>query len=255
MFGFVFIFTHLLFSSKTECCMKSLVFMVIALLFSVSMFGQLNKTHREPRPYDKNIWKEPIYKKAKYILGLDSRFSVVEKNSTNFYGLRTGVEINGRLRTGLGFYITNKPVHATNQIWNKHPDQLFASATRFYYFAFFAEYVALRKKHFEIALPNYIGYGWANEKFYAIPSADYMGKQRERLWLLEVSMLVTYRACRWVGIGVGFGYRGILNKNPLLKASYNGPITLFRLKCYLIEFYRTFEKKYRANKGLAPKLY
>ena len=216
---------------------------------------QVPKPIYTPTPYTKNTWKHPNYNKPKFILGLDSRFSVVEKNSTHFFGVRTGVELKGRIRFGVGLYYTNKPIQARGQYYIAYPNEIFNSSIRFYYAAIFAEYVPLHKKHFEIAIPHYLGFGWANERFYSTIGHKLMGKQRDAVTLLEVSVLVTYRACRWFGVGLGFGYRGVLNKNELLKASYNGPITLLRFKIYLIEIYRMMDTQIRQDKGLPAKLY
>ena len=204
--------------------------------------------------YNKNSWKNPTFKKYKFIFGFDNRNSLIEQNSTSFMGFRAGAEINMRGRIGVGFYFTNKGVYAQNQHWTKYPDQLFNSKTKFYYFSLFGEYIALRKIRWEISFPSHIGVGWANERYYKLPQTNFFGKDRHIIGLMELSALVSFRTCRWFGLGLGFGYRLILNKNEVLRNSYNAPISMFRLKFYFNELYFLIKQKSTEKNTLPNKL-
>lgn len=221
--------------------MKSCLFAILCVFFT----HLLAQTKSE---YNKDTWKHPTFKKYKFIAGLDNRNSLIEKNSTSFFGLRAGVEINGRGRVGLGFYFTNKGVYAQNQQWSKYPDQLFNSRTKFYYFSVFGEYVALKKIRWEISFPSHLGFGWAKERYYQLPQTNFIGKDRHFISLVELSALVSFRTCRWFGLGAGLGYRFILNRNPLLRNSYNAPISMIRLKLYFNELYFLLKHKIAIKK-------
>jgi|688.fasta_scaffold07754_3 hypothetical protein len=213
------------------------VFLFISSLFFLCQIGIAQNS------YNKDTWKKQTFKKYKFIAGFDNRNSLIEQNSTSFMGLKAGVEINNRGRVGAGFYFTNKGVYATNQKWAKIPDQLFNSRTKFYYFSVFGEYIALRKIRWEISLPAHLGFGWAKERFYRLPQVTFIGKDREFVSLMELSAVVNFRTCRWFGLGLGLGYRFILNRNDLLRTSYNAPITIFRLKFYFNELYYLIKYK------------
>jgi hypothetical protein len=204
--------------------------------------------------YNKDTWKHPVFKKYKFIFGFDNRNSLIEQNSTSFMGLRAGLEINMRGRIGAGFYFTNKGVYAQNQHWAKYPDQLFNSRTKFYYFSVFGEYIALRKIRWEISFPSHIGFGWAKERFYKLPQTTFIGKERQFVSLMELSALVSFRTCRWFGLGVGFGYRFILNRNEVLRTSYNAPISMIRLKIYFNEMYYLLKQKSETKDTLPYKI-
>jgi hypothetical protein len=215
----------------------------IALFISILTFSCLAQNLDT---YNKSSWKHPVFKKYKFIAGFDNRNSLIEQNSTSFMGVRAGVEINRKGRVGAGFYFTNKGVYVQNQIWDRFPDQLFNSRTNFYYFSVFGEYIALRKIRWEISFPSHIGIGWANERFYNVSQSKFVGKEKNIISLVELSALVSFRTCRWFGVGLGFGYRAIINRNELLRNSYNAPISMFRLKFYVNELYYLF--KYKTEK-------
>lgn len=227
---------------------KKKAYILFAFLYLIAFSTRAQST------YNKNSWKHPEFKKYKFIFGFDNRNSLIEQSSTSFMGLRAGVEINMRGRIGAGFYFTSKGVLANNQKWDAYPDQIFNSKTKFYYFSIFGEYIALRRIRWEISLPAHVGIGWTQERFYKLPQNTYVGKDRHFISLMELSALASFRTCRWFGLGLGFGYRFILNRNELLRKSYNAPISMIRLKIYFNELFLLLKHKSEIKNTLPNKV-
>lgn len=169
---------------------------------------------------------------------MDSRNSLINSQQASIFGLRGGIVLDTRWRFGLGAYMTLKPV-----LFTKANDANVNVYNRFWYTAICFEYIALRTKRWEISLPTYFGVGQAREQFFDKNTHHVLGKQNITIGLFETMGLVSFRFCRWNGLGLGLGFRTLYNKDKELKDAYNSGIYTIRIKFYLGELYKTVRHK------------
>lgn len=221
------------------------VWVVILLLLPCFVWGQVN------RPYDKNSWKLPLdtLKKVRFVFFFDDRFSLLHGAPVQFTGIKTGVQVGRYWRTGVGFFFNRKEQTVEHTTSDKFPGLVLRAQTRFYYGTLFAEFIALRKVRWEITIPMHLGFGGAVTRYFDETTRAHLGYRSNFIVLSEVTPTVSFRFCRWVGVGAGIGYRFIFTRNKDLRKAYDAPIVMLRVKFYVYELLRLVQKEAAKNRG------
>lgn len=189
-------------------------------------------------PYDKNTWKQPdTLGKVKFVFNFDSRSSLLHESPVSFFGIKTGIQVARRWRTGIGFYFTKRPVEVSHRQSDKFPNYILTERSGFYYGTVFGEYIVFKRVRWEISLPLHLGFGSGFTEFYDQLSGKKLGRNKRFILLVEFSPVVSFRFCRWMGMGTGLGFRSIFNDNPDLQRAYNAPIVILRARFYLNELF------------------
>lgn len=221
------------------------IFIFILLLLPCFVWGQVN------RPYDKNSWKLPqdSLKKVRFVFFFDDRFSLLHGKPVQFTGVKSGVQIGRHWRTGFGFFFNRSEQEIVHTTSDKFPDLVLRTNTRFYYGTVFAEFIALKKMRWEITIPMHLGFGAAVTRYTDETTMARLGYRSEFIALTEVTPTVSFRICRWVGVGAGIGYRFVFNRNKDLHKAYDAPIVMLRAKFYVYELLRLVQKEAAKNRG------
>lgn len=203
------------------------------------------------RQYDKNTWKLPAdtLKKVRFVFFFDDRFSLMHGAPVQFTGVKTGIQIKQQWRTGVGFFFNRKEQVIENISSDYYPGLTVREQIRFYYGTLFAEFIAFKRTRWEIAIPMHLGFGGAVTRYFDETTQARLGHHSTFIMLSEVTPTVSFRFCRWVGVGAGIGYRFIFNRNKDLRKAYDAPIVMLRVKVYVFEILRFLQKVDRDNRG------
>lgn len=166
---------------------------------------------------------------AKIIVGLDSRRSFISRRDVKVFGVRAGLDLQGKVRFGFGAYFLRSPFSRTF-FW-QNPFGLtdtLVSPLNFNYMTVFFEPVVLTTKRWELSLPFHLGVG---DAFYDGPQY-FTPSTPQTIFLVEGSVIGHYKILPWLGIGGGVGFRQMLRANTYLKEDFNAPIYMLNLKIF-----------------------
>ena len=174
--------------------------------------------------------------------------SVLRGIPTHFSGIKAGVQIGPRWRTGAGYYFSNGAVEIQDRFSDRFPDDTLLERSKFYCGTLFGEWIALKRIRWEISLPFHLGFGSGTTAFYRQRTGQYLGENRDFIAFTEFSPIVSFRFCRWMGVGAGLGFRIIFNDNDELQDAYNAPITILRARFYISELYMVVKTAIKKKK-------
>ena len=174
-------------------------------------------------------------RKIKPFFQLDSYYSFIGNKSADVWGFKVGVEWNHKWRFGIGYNkiksdIVEYKKLPDNEIPYSHSNtvkaQLFLQ-----YFPLMAEYVFYDKDPWQITMPLTLGYGKSYFQYYG-----YSNQTRKifshGVLITEPGVYVQYKILKWLGVGVGVGYRTMLINNPEIETKFNSPVFSVRVKLF-----------------------
>ena len=179
----------------------------------------------------------------KIVAQLDQHYSPLNGKLVTIYGLKLGVEWRGRLRAGLGGYRLSSGVPTPLP----PPPDLPAAATqelRFRYLTVYGEYVLIGTPRWELSTPTQLGFGRVFAS-YGLPDGGRGRSSVDRIWLVEPSLVGHMRVFRWIGVGVGAGYRQMLFLDSPADRELSGAIFIGRVKLFLGDLYRILRTRER----------
>lgn len=167
-----------------------------------------------------------IHTKPKFFLMFDNKNSFISTRKAWVIGGKFGFEYNQVFRVGMGFYTMYNETysHYFNQI-KESSDKL-----NFNYLTVFSEYIFLNHKNYEFSLPIHFAYGmsWIN---------NYKSLTKGSMLFYETMLNSMYYPFRFVGVGIGLGYRIVFYNNPNIKENFMGPLYSIKLKLFLNKRY------------------
>jgi hypothetical protein len=190
-------------------------------------------------------------KKPKLIFNLEPRKSFIDNSNVTVLGLKIVVEFDKRIRIGGGFNVLtsghssnlDKVIYAENGI-----DTVDIAILNFNYWCYFVEYILVSKPKWEISCPIQVGIGSSHYEY----TAENNGLQevdKGGVMLLETAITGHYKIIKWAGIGVGVGYRFMLQNNKGLHRQFNSPVYIFTAKIFLGTIVESFSKKEGDDNG------
>jgi len=221
-------------TSIHNCCFRVLFVLLILCIGSPSSNAQFMEEVQNS-----------MTKKPKIIFKFDTRKSFIGNSNVTVFGWKLGVEFDKRIRFGGGFnsltgkHSSNldKVIYAENGI-----DTINIGILNFTYFAYFVDYVLISKPKWEISYPIQIGFGKSSYS-YTDENSGPIKLNPGSVILVETAITGHYKLTKWFGIGMGVGYRLMLQNNKNLDKNFNSPIYIFKLKIFLAGVMDSFSKK------------
>jgi hypothetical protein len=167
-----------------------------------------------------------------YVINLDNRYSFVNGNVINMFGLKAGIELNHKWRFGLGYYNYIFPIKVSYSYQNTN----YPAKLTFWYLSVYAERVLVHKKKYEISLPFALGAGTSNV-MRTLPNMAGPTYGRRTTTLAEISVNGYYKLANWIGPGIGIGYRSRINSTQALRKAFDVPIYILRVQIFLDVLY------------------
>jgi hypothetical protein len=196
---------------------------------------------------------ELVYLKTKYrkdyqpLIAMDNHYTAFFGQSTNFWGLKLGLELMQSYRMGFGGYYMPRKVAMRPILEENATDSTYRKFRMHYYTAFF-EWVFIKNFRWELSLPVSAGYGRAEVEQW-IPGRDetflgrwVKGKDIEE-FVASVSVNAHYKIFSWVGVGLGLGWRQIVSPDQQIQQDFSGVILSYKVKLFPGHLYKSLFKK------------
>jgi len=183
----------------------------------------------------------PQLERTRFVVQYDSRYSIVNHHLTTINGLKLGVELKNRFRTGAALYFLSTGV-PTRQAKPDNAAEDADAELRFRYLAGYAGYVLLEKPRWEISATMQLGLG-SVYVLYEADDGDLDKTPRQFLGVAEPGLAAQYRLFHWAGFGTGLGWRQPLFVPQAIQKELNGPVFYLRANLFLGELLKVAKRK------------
>lgn len=177
-------------------------------------------------------------KKVKFMAKIETRNSFVQTHYATFLGVRAGFEFKFPVRCGLGYYwmLTNLESKFYRPADFGQTD--LTACPKLRYVIGYVDYSFYEEDDWTLSVPVQIGVG---ETFYRSDKS----KRFANAFVvpMEAGIAVEYLFTKWMGFGVGLGYRVMLKNNKKVKENFNSPYYQFRFNIAFSEIFRGLKKK------------
>ncbi|MFZ6051881.1 outer membrane beta-barrel protein [Halocola ammonii] len=168
---------------------------------------------------------------------LDTRNSFITGRSARIRGVKAGVTYENVIGYGLGFnwlasdFETIYEFEAEERTFEREAD------LHYFYFSPYLDYTFYRKNKWYVTIPVQFGIGWSNLTY----KDQNEEKQRTKSGLMvsyEPAMAVEYRLLKYLGLGVGVGYRLMIVNNEPTNYQFTSPVYLLKVRVLFSEIYK-----------------
>jgi len=159
---------------------------------------------------------------------IDSRNSFISRSNARVVGLKLGVQFDDKLSFGFGY----------NRLWSKIKRTAIINGLervtelRFHHISPYSEYVFFRDERWELSIPVQFGFGST------FLSSETLDKKYKKKFVLsyEPAITVQYRFMKYLGAGIGIGYRLMIIDNPSIDEQFTSPVYLLKFRLYFEDF-------------------
>ena len=178
---------------------------------------------------------------------LDSRTTLVNKESVGIFGVRAGLLFENKYELGLGLYGSRLFNSFGTEVQkdyvdnNATPAQTVAATVGFDYLSLYGEYVVLKNNRWQLTVNSQFGIGRVNIR--TDEPNQFNGLIRERKSLIEHSAKAKYKATRWLYLIGGLGYRYLLSGEKQIQETFNAPIYILSTEIDFKQLLSSLKKK------------
>lgn len=200
------------------------------------MFGVALGANAQQSPFFAGM-RESFKHKPKPDVRLDTRNSFITSRVARIRGVKLGLDFNKTVKLGLGYNWLSSDVEVKRSYTAANGEQYAAPfKLHFGYVSPYFEYTFYRDKRWEFSIPLHLGIGAARFRYTDDVGAEYTTKGVGVL-LYEPYMTALYKPIRYLGVGVGTGYRLLLVGNRQLPGNLNSPIYVFKFSFFAGELW------------------
>lgn len=170
--------------------------------------------------------------------GLDSRNSFISNRKAHIWGIKVAAEFGELVQLGLGYNRLDDDLTKTIYFVNSSFENDSASGElKMDYWSWYARYVFYRKGRWKFSvIPFQLGIGRSRYMYEVTTQKYYVHKKP--IVVYETGFSVSFRICRWLGVGGDVGIRYMVKKNPNIPEKFNGPQYAFYAIIYWTEIIR-----------------
>jgi hypothetical protein len=170
-------------------------------------------------------------------VNLDVRFETQNSFAATeyvfFWGLKLGIDLDRRVKFGFGYTWLQSRYFSDRFDPDKYPSTNRMAQPRFRYYSAYMEYDFYKEGRWEFSAPVEMGFGYS---FYRNDDVSKMGRGFN--WMTIFGLNTTYMFSKWVGFGVGVGYRIVLLRNKQMDDQFSAPYYQVKLKIGFSEILR-----------------
>lgn len=213
------------------------------LLLSGALLPALARAQFRPTARPDSVGRRAVARlpRARFVAQYDSRYSIINHHFTTINGLKLGVELKSRFRTGAAIYFLSTGV-PTRQAKPDNAAEDADAEIRFRYLAAYAGYVLLETRRWELSANLQLGLGSAQVRYEAV-GGRFDRTPKEFLGVAEPGMAAQYRVWHWAGAGTGLGWRQPVFVPGAIQKELNGPVFYLRANLFLGELLRVMREK------------
>jgi hypothetical protein len=182
--------------------------------------------------------------------GLDTRNSFISNRKAQIWGVKVAAEFGELIQLGIGYNRLSDDLQKTIYFVNSALEEDSAVGhLRMDYWSWYARYVFYRKGKWKFSvIPFQLGIGRSRYR-YDITTQKYFTYKRSII-VYETGFSISYKACRWLGVGADVGVRYMVKDNPAIEEKFNSPQYAFYAIVYWTEILRTVAPKNKFVKKL-----
>lgn len=199
---------------------------ILLLSLSISSQGQLLDSISASFQY-----------KPKPSLQFNTRNAFITSQVVKMRGINLGLNYNQTTKVGIGFNwlgteITKEVYHEGEDVETKYDANL-----KFWFISPYFEYAFYRTEKLDVSIPIHLGFGKSNYT-YKTNAGNTVVVDDHAVVLYEPSMLAIYKPIRYLGVGVGIGYRLMLKNNKAIEERFTSPTYTLRLQIFFGQIWR-----------------
>ena len=170
--------------------------------------------------------------------GFDSRNSFISNRRAHIWGIKGAVEFGELIQLGIGYNRLDDDI--TREVYFFNENSAFDSAQgelRMDYFSWYARYVFYRKGRWKFSvIPFQLGIGRSRYMYMQNGEKAFTGKRT--IIVYETGFSISFKICRWLGVGADAGVRWMVKDNPAIPEKFNSPTYAFYAVIYWTEILR-----------------
>lgn len=170
--------------------------------------------------------------------GFDSRNSFISNRRAHIWGIKAAAEFGELVQLGMGYNRLDDDIQRMiffNGAGNE-PDSA-QCALRMDYFSWYARYTFYRKGRWKFSvIPFQLGIGRSRWMYRSNDDKNYLYKRT--IIVYETGFSISFRICRWLGVGTDLGVRYLVRDNPAIPDKFNSPTYAFYGIIYWTEIIR-----------------
>lgn len=182
--------------------------------------------------------------------GLDSRSSFISNRQAHIWGIKVAAEFGELVQLGIGYNRLDddleRKIHFVNSAFENDSAN---AVVKMDYVSWYARYVFYRKGRWKFSvIPFQFGIGRSRYMYEVTTQKIYAYKKP--IIVYETGFSVSFRVCRWLGVGGDVGIRYMVKKNPYIPDKFNSPQYAFYAIIYWTEIIRAIAPENRFVKML-----
>lgn len=182
-----------------------------------------------------------LKKRVKVDLKFETRNSFTNTEYVFFWGVKAGLDLDRKIKFGLGYSWLQSRYFSHLFDPDDFPSTTEKAQPRFRIWSIYGEYDFYKDGGWEFSAPVELGFG---NSFYRNDQQKKIGKGMNVLTM--VGLNTNYMFSKWVGFGVGVGYRIILLENQKMSDQFTSPYYQIKLKLKLGDFVKKVKNKVRS---------
>ena len=183
--------------------------------------------------------KTSFHHNPKLDLRGELRNSFITTALARVIALKIGLDFNKTVKVGFGYNVLYTEVYKGGADGPVPKKKL-----RLNYISPYMVYTYYRKGNWELSIPVQFGFGTSD---YVDVDKSMIGMTGNPVVLYEPYMSAQYRLLRYIGLGVGMGYRILLVGNKSIGQNFNSPIYVFKAKIFFGDLFRDLKKLNGSN--------
>jgi len=159
------------------------------------------------------------------------------------------VEFGDKFRVGGGFnqLVTRHHPSLDRVIYVPNgTDTMHIAKLKFYYMAYFIDYVFYSNGKWEFSIPMQFGIGSSKYQYKDL-TGHTIQIDKKPIILYEPAVTGQFKITKWFGVGMGAGFRIMLLNNKAVDEKFNSFIYILKLKVFFEEIYRSVAPKLEPN--------
>lgn len=186
--------------------------------------------------YFEDSIKYSLKQKPKPVIKLDSKNAFVTNLSVRTIGVKAGIEFNKTLQFGIGYNWLNTSIKR-DFIFQHSVTDTIEAYLKYQYLSPFLNYTFFKSKKWVFSIPVQIGIG---KTFYEYSTLT--GKKNKLYDALiltyEPSITAEYKPIKYIGIGLGIGYRFAFYNELRKREMFTAPVWMIISRVSFGELYR-----------------
>lgn len=170
--------------------------------------------------------------------GFDSRNSFINNRRAHIWGIKIAADLGELVQLGIGYnrhdnnltrtiYYTNNVGESDSAEGELHMD----------YVSWYARYVFYRKGRWKFnVIPFQLGIGRSRYSYLENGQKTFIFKKA--IVVFETGFNVSFKVCKWLGVGGDIGIRWMVKDNPAIPEKFNSPQYSFYMIIYWTEIIR-----------------